>query len=178
MSLSCSTFNVSRYLRDPTMPISSAPHSAKRTACLTAGALPSCTAVSSTAATPEPLSLMPGPSGTLSRWAPTMTTSAPDPVVVWAITLRVVIVTTRASSTTVAGPGSARSRAPCALLTLITGMPAAASSPRVPPIFSSSTLLATTSATAPSLATTSCFCAKGQMPRSTSTTAPATGRPS
>ena len=42
------------------------------------------------AATPLPSSLMPGPSGTLSRWAPLRTTSSVRPVVVWAITERVV----------------------------------------------------------------------------------------
>ncbi len=75
MSLSCSTFSDSRYFLEPTVPSSSAPQNANRTAFFTCGAEPSCVAVSRTAATPEPLSLMPGPSGTLSRWAPTTTTS-------------------------------------------------------------------------------------------------------
>ena len=39
-----------------------------------ADAWPAVSAVSRMAALPEPLSLMPGPSGTLSRWAPAMTT--------------------------------------------------------------------------------------------------------
>lgn len=36
-------------------------------------------AVSSTAAEPEPLSLMPGPAVTLSRWEPAMTTCPVSP---------------------------------------------------------------------------------------------------
>ena len=96
---------------------------------------------------------------------------------VWAITLRTSILVVLAASTTVAGPGAARNRAPSALLTLITGIVTSVPDPRVPPIFSSSTLLATTIATAPSLAATACFSAKGQLPRSTSTTAPLTGKP-
>ena len=41
-----------------------------------------CSATSRMAALPEPLSLMPGPAPTESRWAPTITTlpSSPDPV--------------------------------------------------------------------------------------------------
>ena len=39
-------------------------------------------------AEPDALSLIPGPSGTLSRCAPSMTTSSVEPVLVWAITLQ------------------------------------------------------------------------------------------
>ena len=83
-----------------------------------------------------------------------------------------------AASVIVAGPGAARRRAPSALLTLITGIVTSVFSPRVPPIFSSSTLLATIIATAPSFVAMACFSEKGQLPRSTSTTDPLTGKPS
>ena len=67
MSLSASTSRVLMYSSEPTRPSSSAPQKANLTAFLTGGELPSWTAVSRMAAAPEPLSLMPGPSGTLSR---------------------------------------------------------------------------------------------------------------
>ena len=70
------------YFLEPTIPISSAPQKPNRTALVTGGALPSSTAVSSTAAIPDPLSLMPGPSRTLSRCPPTITTLRGEPVVV------------------------------------------------------------------------------------------------
>ena len=44
-------------------------------------------AVSSSAALPEPLSLIPAPSWTLSRWAPAITTFLLLPFLVWAVTL-------------------------------------------------------------------------------------------
>ena len=79
-------------------------------------------AVSSTAATPEPLSLIPGPSRTLSRCAPTSTTSCAEPVVVWATTFLARTRSVRASTTRVALPVRVRSCAPSALLTLATGI--------------------------------------------------------
>ena len=65
------------------------------------------------AALPEPLSLMPGPSGTLSRWAPTMTTLRGSPRRVSAITLSSVP-STRAESTLsrMVAPGVAASSLP------------------------------------------------------------------
>ncbi len=149
MSLSASTSRVLMYSSEPTRPSSSAPQKANRTAFLTCGELPSCTAVSSMAATPEPLSLMPGPSGTLSRCAPVMTTSCVDPVLVCAMTLWVRSTRTPALSLTVAGPGLARSRVPSSLLMPTTGMETLDVSPRVPSVTTPSSLLATISATAP-----------------------------
>ena len=48
-----------------------------------------CSASSICVAEPEPSSLMPGPSGTESRWAPEMIVRSVRPVVVSATTLRV-----------------------------------------------------------------------------------------
>ena len=64
------------------------------------------------------------------------------------------------------------------LVTLTAGILTSVSAPRVPPICCSSTLSATIIATAPRCAAASSFWAKGQLPRSTSTTAPRTGSPS
>ena len=121
---------------------------------------------------------MPGPSGTLSRWAPTITTSAVDPVLVWAMTLRVCSTRTPALSLMVASPGAPRSRSPDSLVMLMTGIFGLVFSPSVPPISSPSSLLATINATAPRSAATACFAENWQAPRSTSTTAPWTGSPS
>ena len=79
---------------------------------------------------------------------------------------------------TLVGPGWARSRAPSALVTPTAGIVTSLLSPRVAPMCSSSTLSATTIATPPNLATIATFSEKGQLPRSTSTTAPRTGSPS
>src|SRR5258705_10543487 len=106
------------YYLAPGRQSSAAPQKPNRTALVTCGELPSCSAVSSTAATPEPLSSMPGPAGTLSRCAPTITTLAVDPVLVWAMTLRVRSLRTPALGLMVVGAGSARSPSPGALLTL------------------------------------------------------------
>ena len=144
----------------------------------TSGDGPICNAVSNTAATPEPLSLMPGPSGTLSRCAPAITTSAVEPVFVCAMTLRAETSRTLALSFTVTGPVWPRSVAPSAFATLTTGILTSVFSPRVPPISFSSTLSATTSAAAPRIAATVILSVNGHFPRSTSTTAPETGRPS
>ncbi len=163
---------------EPISPSSSAPQNANRTALLTSGLSPSCTAVSSAAATPDPLSLMPGPSGTESRCAPTITTFSMEPVSVWAITLREWIFLVSALSFKVASPWCSRSFAPCALVMETTGSFTSASTPRVPPIFSSSTLSATISALAPLAAAAASFSENGHSPRSTSTTAPSTGSPS
>jgi hypothetical protein len=58
---------------EPTSPLSSAPHHAKRTV-LAGFSFAICCAVSRMAALPEPLSLMPGPASTESRCAPAITT--------------------------------------------------------------------------------------------------------
>src|ERR1700744_3411426 len=175
MFLSASRSNDSTYFREPISPSSSAPQKPNRTALWIPGELPSCKAVSSTAATPDPLSLMPGPSGTLSRCAPAITTSVVDPVLVCAITLRAWTVLVSAESRTVAGPPLACSSAPSGLVTPTTGILTSVDSPRVPPICSSTALSATTTATAPCCAAAPAFWANGQVPRSTSTTAPLTG---
>lgn len=84
---------------EPLSPFSAAPQKANRTALATGGSGPSCRAVSSTAATPEPALLMPGLSAGLSRWVPTITTSLADPVLVCASTFRDTTRTFSASST-------------------------------------------------------------------------------
>src|ERR1700753_3328378 len=177
MSLSALTSNDWTYLRDPTSPISSAPQKPNRTALCTCGELPSCSAVSRTAATPEPLSLMPGPSGTLSRCAPAMTTALVDPVLVCAMMLRALKLATLALSLMVVGPVCPRSCAPSDLVTLTTGILTSVVAPRAPPMCCSSTLSMTTIPTAPRWAAASSFWENGQVPRSTSTTAPWTGNP-
>src|ERR1700739_2143370 len=178
MSLSALTSNDPTYFREPISPSSSAPQKPNRTALWISGELPNCSAVSRTAATPDPLSLMPGPSGTLSRCAPAITTSVVDPVLVCAMTLRALKLWTLALSLMVVGPGCTRSCAPMDLVTLTTGIFTSVSDPRVPPICCSSALSATIIATAPRWAAASSFWANGQVPRSTSTTAPCTGGPS
>src|ERR1700691_5364344 len=140
MFLSASISNDSTYFREPISPSSSAPQKPNRTALWIPGELPNCKAVSRTATNPDPLSLMPGPSGTLSRCAPAITTSLVDPVLVCAITLRAWMVLVSAESCTVAGPGVVRSSAPSDLVTLTTGILTSVVSPRVPPICSSTTL--------------------------------------
>ena len=89
----------------PLSPSSSAPQNTNRTALVTGANGPNCSAVSSTAATPDPSSLMPGLSRGLSRCAPTMTTSFGEPVLVCASTFREVILTFSASSTRRTGAG-------------------------------------------------------------------------
>ena len=176
MFLSASISNDSTYFREPISPSSSAPQKPNRTALWIPGELPNCNAVSRTAATPDPLSLMPGPSGTLSRCAPAITTSLVDPVLVCAITLRAWMVLVSALSCSVAGPCIVRSSAPSDLVTLTTGILTSVVSPKVPPIFSSMALSAKTIATAPCSTAAFSFWANGQVPRSTSTTAPLTGK--
>src|SRR6202008_1027945 len=176
MSLSALTSNDWTYLRDPTNPISSAPQKPNRTALWTSGELPSRSAVSRTAATPDPLSLMPGPPGRLSRCAPAITTSFVKPVLVCYMTLRALMVLVSAESFTVAGPEVRRSATPSGLVTLTTGILTSVSSPKVPPMCSSTTLSAMIIATAPRCTAAASFWANGQVPRSTSTTAPLTGR--
>ncbi|CKO20925.1 Uncharacterised protein [Mycobacterium tuberculosis] len=118
---------------------------------------------------------MPGPSGTLSKCAPAITTLADDPVFVCAMTLRALKLWVLAVSLTVVGPDCPRSWNPTDLVTLTTGILTSVLAPRVPPIACSSMLSAMISATAPRCAAASSFWAKGQTPRSTSTTAPDTG---
>ena len=121
---------------------------------------------------------MVGPSGTLSRCAPTITTSWVDPARVWASTLREVTALVLASSRSVVVAGLARSSAPADLLTLTIGTVWELSSISEPGMNSSSTLFATTTATAPSLAAMASFSANRHFPRSTNTTAPLTLNPS
>src|ERR1700733_15818276 len=163
MLLSASMSNDCTYFREPISPNSSAPQKQNRTALWIPGELPNCNAVSRTAATPDPLSLMPGPSATLSRCAPAITTSLVDPVLVCAITLRAAMVLVSAESCTVAGPTVVRSSTPSDLVTLTTGILTSLVSPRAPPICSSTTLSATTIATAPRCAAAPSFCANGQV---------------
>jgi hypothetical protein len=73
---------------EPWAPLSSSPKNANRTMFCSDGSAPSWVAISSRVATPEPLSTMPGPSVTESRWAPIITTWPGSPVRVWAMTLR------------------------------------------------------------------------------------------
>ena len=111
-------------------PNSSAPQNPTRTA--QPSGMPSaasCRATSSVAATPLPLSLIPGPSRTESRWAPTMTTRGPSPS--WPITLRNVdggssVATSRRTS----APSVSSSRPIASSVTLTTGIviPAGSSS--------------------------------------------------
>ena len=68
------------YVCHPVTEHGDAPQNAKRTAFVTSGEPPSRVAISSRAATPDPLSLMPGPSGTESRCAPTSTTCSVPPL--------------------------------------------------------------------------------------------------
>ena len=72
---------------------------------------------------------------------------------VWAITLRALTVLVVASTMIRVLPGWARSRAPSALVTPTAGIVTSVPSPRVAPMCSSSTLLATTIATPPNWAT-------------------------
>ncbi len=75
MSFAADFFSESTYSVEPIRPSSSAPHQARR--ILFFGSMPSsviCCAISSRVALPVPLSLIPGPSATLSRCAPAMTT--------------------------------------------------------------------------------------------------------
>ncbi len=119
---------------------------------------------------------MPGPSGTLSRCAPAITTSCSDPVLVCAITLRALKLCALAVSLMMVGPGCPRSCTPTDLVTLSTGIFTSVDGPSVPPICCSSTLSAMIIATAPRCAATSSFCANGHVPRSSRITAPCTGR--
>src|ERR1700744_1369919 len=83
----------------PLGPSSSAPQNTNRTALLTGASGPSCNAVSSTAATPDPASVLPGPLLGPSSRAPNTTTSWGERVLVCASTFREVILTFSASST-------------------------------------------------------------------------------
>ncbi|MDF2584865.1 MAG: hypothetical protein K0R33_3508 [Mycobacterium sp.] len=109
-----------------------------------------------------------------------MTTLSVDPVLVWAITLLVCSTLTPALSLTVASPGLARSRAPSALVMASTGIFTVVLLPRVPPNSSTgrSSLSAMSNATAPRLAAMPALSPNWQVPRSTNTTDPCTGRPS
>ena len=93
-----------------------------------------CIAVSSSAAEPEPLSLMPGPDSTLSRCAPAMTTLSLFLPVFSAITLLMMRVSLGLTSTCAVEPGAA-SFSPSAYDAPTTGMSISAS-PRVPTISS------------------------------------------
>ncbi len=159
---------------EPTSPSSSAPQNAKRTALATGGAEPSCTAVSSSVAVPEPLSLIPGPAGTESRCAPANTTWSGLPVPVWAITLRLRFSSTVVFSTSDTGaPARANSGSPSARASPAVGTVPVAPSPRVPSDSGPSALFTTSTAAAPAVAATVDFWANVQVPRRTRTTEPA-----
>src|SRR5690606_19580301 len=74
---------------EPIRPDSSAPHQAKRS-LFGAWTLAMFRATSSSAAEPDPLSLMPGPAVTPSRWAPDITTLSGSPHGLSAMTFSVV----------------------------------------------------------------------------------------
>src|SRR5918998_48390 len=116
---------VSTYGLEPRSPISSAPKNARRTrwrGFVSSSA--SLSAISSAVADPEPLSLMPGPSGTESRCAPTIKVSFPPPGVS-AMTLVVRLLPPPPTKTRTSGvPPSASSRSPSDPLVPITGIPA------------------------------------------------------
>ena len=76
MRASSAAGSASTYSREPCGPPSSAPQKAKRTVRSGAGSSARRSATTSRVATPEPLSLMPGPASTESRCAPSMMTSA------------------------------------------------------------------------------------------------------
>ena len=85
-------------------------------------------AVSRSAADPEPLSLIPGPSMTLSRWAPAMTTLSSFLPSSSAITLKSVRVSAGSTSTSAVEPGWARATplaklAPTTGIVWLTGVP-------------------------------------------------------
>ena len=115
---------------EPISPSSSAPQNANRTALATGGAAPSRVATSSSVAEPEPLSLIPGPSATESRWAPAITTWSGLPVPVWAITLRLRSSVTVVFSTSSTGaPTRPYSASPSARLSPAVGTAPGALSP-------------------------------------------------
>ena len=122
---------------------------------------------------PDPLSLIPGPSGTESRCAPAITTLSGLPVVVWAITLRldrssIVVASARVTGT----PGRPASVSPSALLSPTVGK-APVTSPSVAWSSGPSTLFATSTAAACAAAALVDLTPNGHAPRRTSTTAPA-----
>ncbi|OLT01510.1 hypothetical protein BJF90_31725 [Pseudonocardia sp. CNS-004] len=120
-------------------------------------------------ATPDALSLMPGPSGTESRWAPTTTTSSGFPVRVWASTLRLWVSSVVVTSVRVTGaPARPASASPAARDTPPVGTTPVADSPRVPSSSGPSSLLITIRPAAPAVAACAAFCANGQVPRRTS----------
>ena len=158
---------------EPTRPSSSAPQKAKRTALVTGGAPPRCTAVSSSAAVPDPLSLIPGPAGTESRCAPAITTWSGLPVVVWATTLRLRRSSVVAASTrfTATPPGAGQRVA----VGLAQARRRHGAGDVAEGAWSSgpSTLFATSTAAACAAAAFVAFAPNGHVPRRMSTTAPA-----
>jgi hypothetical protein len=116
---------------EPISPPSSSPHQANRTV-FCGFTLAIISAVSSRAAEPEPLSLMPGPAVTLSRWAPAITTLSSLVPGSSAITLTSVRVCDGGTRTCAVEPGWA-SATPLAKLAPTTGMVGSAGA-RVPTI--------------------------------------------
>src|SRR5262245_61315571 len=168
------------YAVDPSRPSSSAPQKAKRTLFLTL--LPSrgsCLAISRIAAVPLPLSLIPGPAGTLSRWAPTTTTLSAAPALDSTSTLNEergslsVFVTT--CSCRVPAAASVTSWLPSANEGPTTGMVNGRPSvPATGPVrVGSAPSLKITTATAPAAWALAAFTWKVQVPRLTSATLPA-----
>ena len=91
-----------------------------------------CCAISSNAIVPEPLSLMPGPSGTLSRWPPAITTLSGSPPGVSASRFSVVVgVMVVSVNMRILRPEVAASWLPSAKEIPIVGIPGR-KSPRVP----------------------------------------------
>ena len=87
-SISPDSIRSATYAVEPTRPASSAPHHAKRIrlrGCAPSLAISS--AISISVPEPEPLSLMPGPSSTLSRCAPTTIVRSGSPASVSAVRL-------------------------------------------------------------------------------------------
>ena len=109
------------YFVDPPNAFSSDPQRANRTALVIRGCEPSAAAVSSTAANPDPSSLIPGLRAELSRWAPTITTFLVSPDLVCASTFRAFFMTGLLSSTSFTGALVRRSAALASLPMTPTG---------------------------------------------------------
>ena len=132
--------------------------------------------MASSAATPLPSSLIPGPSGTESRCAPAIATRSPLPVS--ASTLAVLRSSDTASTATVARPASRR-RLPAAEETKTAGIrrPGAPSVPAMAPVRPGPPSLATSTAPAPAACALRAFSRSRQPPRRTSATSPSRSAP-
>ena len=166
----CLAVRESTYRWDPMRPDSSAPQKAKRTA-LRSWRSDIASAVSRMAAVPDPLSLMPGPSSTESRWAPTIRVRSVRPVEESAITLVVVRCSTCTSATTRTSsvPCAARpaSSLPTSKEASSTGIESwgGSSVPKMTSVRPSWPSLKMMTALAPAATALSAFCRKVQVPR-------------